>query len=240
MYCRHVRGSEFGLLTPPLQTPIFERKTGFDLRRRGGDCGAARCADRDRGVAASLVGQHLVQPAGAAAGRSLSSLRLARGRRENTGLSIAANHHIVIGVHHENTTIIILAASSVLHAADNDGDLLLDSWEAAYGISTNRFDTTGHGIGDYFDDPDHDGLPNHAERTAGTDPTNSCTFGGIPNDYYAVTNSSTIGAVLTDNDHLEDFWESRHTPAVSMHVGTRHPTDGDWDAWSERGRHRSA
>jgi len=79
--------------------------------------------------------------------------------------------------------IIILAAYSILHAADNDGDLLLDSWEATYGISTNRLDTTGHGIGDYFDDPDHDGLPNHAERTAGTDPTNSCTFGGIPDDY---------------------------------------------------------
>lgn len=132
--------------------------------------------------------------------------------------------------------IIILAASSVLYAADHDGDLLLDSWEAAYGISTNRFDTTGHGIGDYFDDPDHDGLPNHAEWTAGTDPTNSCTFGGIPNDYYAVTNSSTIGAVLTDNDHLEDFWEARHTPAVSMHVWDETSDwDGDgWDAWSER------
>ena len=132
--------------------------------------------------------------------------------------------------------IIILAASSVLHAADNDGDLLPDSWEAAYGISTNRFDTTGHGIGDYFDDPDHDGLPNYAERAAGTDPTNSCTFGGIPNDYYAVTNSSTIGAVLTDNDHLEDFWESRHTPAVSMYVWDETSDwDGDgWDAWSER------
>lgn len=132
--------------------------------------------------------------------------------------------------------IIILAAYSILHAADNDGDLLLDSWEAAYGISTNRFDTTGHGIGDYFDDPDHDGLPNHAEWTAGTDPTNSCSFGGITNDYYAATNSSTIGAVLTDNDHLEDFWEARHTPAVSMHVWDETSDwDGDaWDAWSER------
>lgn len=66
-----------------------------------------------------------------------------------------------------------LLVSLAVFAADNDGDLLLDSWEAVYGISTNRADSAGLGIGDYFDDPDHDGLPNHAERAAAYVDTNA-------------------------------------------------------------------
>jgi hypothetical protein len=129
-----------------------------------------------------------------------------------------------------------LLVSLAVFAADNDGDLLLDSWEAAYGISTNRADSSGLGIGDYFDDPDHDGLPNHAERVAGTNPTNAYTSGGTTLDYYTATNTSTIGATFTDNDHLEDWWEARHSPAASMHVWDE-TTDADadgWDVWSER------
>lgn len=129
-----------------------------------------------------------------------------------------------------------LLVSLAVFAADNDGDLLLDSWEAAYGISTNRADSSGLGIGDYFDDPDHDGLPNHAERVAGTNPTNAYTFGGTTLDYYIATNTSTIGATFTDNDHLEDWWEARNSPAASMHVWDE-TTDADadgWDNWSER------
>jgi hypothetical protein len=131
------------------------------------------------------------------------------------------------------TTLLVSLAA---FAADNDGDLLLDSWEAAYGISTNLADSSGLGIGDYFDDPDHDGLPNHAELAAGTNPTNAYTSGGTTLDYYTATNTSTIGATFTDNDHLEDWWEARHSPAASMHVWDE-TTDADadgWDVWSER------
>ncbi len=131
----------------------------------------------------------------------------------------------------------LLLAVCTAHAADADLDGLPDAWEATYGLSTNSADSSSYGIGDWWDDPDGDGLANHTEHVAGTCPTNAYSVSALTNDYQLPSDmGSYMGADLTDNDHVEDAWEARHTPAASL---ADWDEDVDWDGdgwgnWEER------
>ncbi len=111
--------------------------------------------------------------------------------------------------------------------ADSDGDGLPDWWENLFGLDANDPD----GANGWYGDPDGDGLHNHAEYIAGTDPfSRSTALDGVP-DFFKKNKNSTYGLLLTDSDYIEDLWELSY-------LGFADPdkwdavTDYDYDGWS--------
>ncbi|MFQ3317084.1 MAG: hypothetical protein ACI8T6_000508, partial [Candidatus Poseidoniaceae archaeon] len=118
---------------------------------------------------------------------------------------------------------------------DTDFDGMSDGWEVAHGLNpldngesedllldpTQAEDTQNANIENESDswpdpeqgpngDPDHDGLTNQAEQELGTDPQRSDT----------------------DNDNLNDLWESMYTQTVQTpggNVTLFDPLNGNWD-----------
>ena len=133
-------------------------------------------------------------------------------------------------------SLLIVPVWAQVSVTDADGDMLLDTWETTYGLNSNLWDSFSSGMGDYWDDPDHDGLANHSELVAGTNPTNAYTYAGGTNDYNKASGASWLGKLLTDNDHIDDRWEVRYQPYTSLTAwDERSDLDGDgWDNWSER------
>jgi hypothetical protein len=87
--------------------------------------------------------------------------------------------------------------------ADADGDGLPDSWETAYGFATNN-------PANALLDPDGDGLGNHAEYFAGTDPTNALSYLKI--DSIAVNGSAVISfGTISNRTYTVQFTDALTT-----------------------------
>ncbi|MBQ6925112.1 MAG: hypothetical protein IJQ73_10770 [Kiritimatiellae bacterium] len=125
---------------------------------------------------------------------------------------------------------------------DTDGDGLPDFWEQRVGLDPYNADENGNGVPDYYDDFDSDGLSNYAEWKAGTDPYDATTGADGVLDYEALyTDPETgltflTGVFFTDNDYVNDSWESQWDGqyASTFRYDEHYDQDGDgWDNWSE-------
>jgi hypothetical protein len=68
-------------------------------------------------------------------------------------------------------SVVALLASTVVHAADQDGDGLRDDFESRWGVtSVDKADSDGDGVIDSAEDDDGDRLSNLGEQRFGTDP----------------------------------------------------------------------
>lgn len=97
---------------------------------------------------------------------------------------------------------------------DYDEDLLLDSWEAAYGLLTD----SDRGDNGYYGDPDEDSLPNYLEMANGTNPLVADTDGDGFNDYLELFDLFT-NPLVSDFDNSITVLDSIDGNAFSSATG---------------------
>jgi len=124
----------------------------------------------------------------------------------------------------------------LIQVADIDGDGMPDWWEDLFAI--NKQDATGTDGSN--GDLDRDGLPNLAEYLISEvyqfrylSPRLFRTAPGQPvSDYFLKEGQMTYGAMFTDHDFVEDYWEDLFDPYyVNSYVYDAHE-DNDEDGWS--------
>jgi hypothetical protein len=124
----------------------------------------------------------------------------------------------------------------LIQIADLDGDGLPDWWEDLYSLDKQSALGTDGAMGD----PDRDGLHNLAEYLISEvyqfrylSPRLFRTSAAQAfSDYYQMEGMMTFGALFTDNDYVEDYWEDLYDPYyVNSFVYDSHE-DNDEDGWS--------
>ncbi|MDD2598593.1 MAG: PKD domain-containing protein [Kiritimatiellae bacterium] len=123
-----------------------------------------------------------------------------------------------------------------IQTADQDGDGLPDWWEDIYSLDKR----SAVGLDGASGDPDRDGLSNLAEYLISEvyqfrylSPRLFKTAPGQKfSDYFMKEGAMTFGAMFTDHDFIEDYWEDLYDPYyINSFVYDAHE-DNDEDGWS--------
>jgi hypothetical protein len=122
--------------------------------------------------------------------------------------------------------------------ADSSGGGIPDWWKNIYGLGL--VDKTG--ANGPLGDPDKDGLSNYAEyqisevyRFRYSSPLKFKTDPAQPlSDYFMKPTGGklTMGAMLSDHDYIEDWWEELYSPTAANPYVHDSKTDYDADGWS--------
>jgi len=122
--------------------------------------------------------------------------------------------------------------------ADSNGDGMPDWWKRIYGLSLMEKTGENGPVGD----PDKDGLSNYAEyqitevyKFRYSNPLKFKTNPAQPvSDYFmkATGGKLIMGAMFSDHDFIEDWWEEMYSPGAANPYVWDSKTDYDADGWS--------
>ena len=124
----------------------------------------------------------------------------------------------------------------LIQIADFDGDGMPDWWEDIFSLDKQSSLGSDGATGDY----DRDGLPNLAEYLISEvyqfrylNPRLFRTSADQAySDYFQKEGSMTFGAMFTDHDYIEDYWEDVYDPAYVNSLVYDALDDKDEDGWS--------